>query len=159
MEMFQGFEPVYDSASRVLIVGSFPSVKSREQGFYYGNKQNRFWKMLSICFEEEIDDNIEEKKRFLHKNHIALYDAILESDIIGSADESLIKSNYKVASIDFLLPPNTKVEKIICNGKAAFNLLKDALRSDVQIICLSSTSSANPRFDIEEWKRELKFIQ
>ena len=70
------FEPVYDKNSEILILGSFPSVKSREQGFYYGHPQNRFWKVLAAIVQEKIPDSIEEKKEMLLRNHIAVYDVI-----------------------------------------------------------------------------------
>ena len=69
-------EPVYDKDSKILIVGSFPSVKSREEGFFYGHKQNRFWKVISAVFNEEEMKSIEEKKALLLRNHIALWDVI-----------------------------------------------------------------------------------
>ncbi len=121
--MFQGFEPVFDENSKILILGSFPSVKSRENGFYYGNPQNRFWKMLSQIFSKNFENNVESKKAFLKKHKIALYDVVLQSDLNGSTDLSLEKSNRDIADISALLPPCTKVEKILCNGKTAFKLL------------------------------------
>lgn len=121
--MFHGFEPVFDKNSEVLILGSFPSVKSRENGFYYGNPQNRFWKMLSQIFDDKIENDIEGKKAFLKKHKIALYDVVLQSDLNGSADATLEKSNRNLADISMLLPPHTKVKKILCNGKTSFKLL------------------------------------
>ena len=121
--MFEGFAPVFDKNSKVLILGSFPSVKSRENGFYYGNPQNRFWKMMSQVFG---------KKAFLKKHKIALYDVVLQSDLSGSADLALEKSNRNLADISSLLPPHTKVEKILCNGKTAFKLLT---KCNPSVIC------------------------
>lgn len=80
------FEPVYDKNSEILILGSFPSVKSREQGFYYGHPQNRFWKVLAAIVQEKIPDSIEEKKEMLLRNHIAVYDVIWQCKITGSSD-------------------------------------------------------------------------
>lgn len=157
--MFKGFSPVFDEESRVLILGSFPSVKSRENGFYYGNKQNRFWKMLEIVFDEKIENSIAFKTQFLLKHKIALYDVVEESDLAGSADSSLEKSNKRIANFEFLLPPYTKVQKILCNGKTAFNLCMQSGHHDMQICCLPSTSSANVRFDIEKWAKELSFLK
>ena len=121
--MFQGFEPVFDENSKILILGSFPSVKSRENGFYYGHPQNRFWKMLSQVFDEKFANDTESKKTLLKKHKIALYDVVAQSDLSGSADLSLEKSNRNLADISFLLPPHTSVTKILCNGKTAFKLL------------------------------------
>ena len=157
--MFNGFDAVFDEHSKVLILGSFPSVKSREQGFYYGNKQNRFWKMLESVFNQKIEDDINFKKDFLLKKHIALYDVICESDITGSADAVLEKSNNKLSSIDFLLPPNTCVKKIICNGKTAYKLLMKFYHGSIPVISLPSTSSANPNFNPNLWQDELKFLK
>ncbi len=156
--MFKGFEPVFDKNSKVLILGSFPSVISRSQGFYYGNKQNRFWKMLSLCFQEEISESIESKKQFLLKHNIALYDIVTESNLLGSADSTLQKSQNKIANINNLLPPNTKVEKIICNGKTAYNLLVNNFNITAPVVCLPSTSGANPRYKFETWQIELEFL-
>ena len=84
------FPPLYDEESTILILGSFPSVKSREQMFFYGHPQNRFWKVIAKVFEQNVPNTIEEKKDFLHKNHIAIWDVIYSCDIIGSSDSSII---------------------------------------------------------------------
>lgn len=156
MEKFKGFEPVYDKNSKVLILGSFPSVKSRAVGFYYGNKQNRFWNMLSKVLNENIPDDIEEKKKILKKHHIALWDVIQESDLKGSSDLELSKSNMTTKDFSFLLPPNTQIEKILCNGKTAYNLFTAFCKTDITTICMPSTSSANPRYSFETWQNQLK---
>ena len=87
------FEPVYDKNSTILILGSFPSVKSRENGFYYGHPQNRFWKVMGSIFEQDKDTlggaSIETKVKFLKKHKIAIWDVIDECDIIGSSDSSI----------------------------------------------------------------------
>lgn len=101
---FNGFEPIYDSQSKVLILGSFPSVKSREVGFYYGNKQNRFWKMLSKVFDEDIGDSTKDKINFLLKHNISMWDVVESSDLVGSMDNSLLKSHNKICDINRLLP-------------------------------------------------------
>ena len=89
------FEPFFRADSKILIVGSLPSVKSRENGFYYGHPQNRFWKMLAMIFSEETPLSIEEKKRFLEKHKIAVYDSISECTICGSSDMNYKKYCYK----------------------------------------------------------------
>ncbi len=156
MEKFKGFEPIYDINSKVLILGSFPSVKSRAVDFYYGNKQNRFWNMLSKVLNENIPDEIEEKKKILKKHHIALWDVIQESDLKGSSDLELTKSNNTTKDFSFLLPPNTKIEKILCNGKNSFTLFQKLCKTDLPVVCLPSTSPANPRYNYEEWEKQLK---
>ena len=87
------FGPFYDSSSRILILGSFPSVKSREQGFYYGHPSNRFWKVISAIFEKEDPHDIDEKKALLTDCHIALYDVIDSCRIKGSSDSSITDVN------------------------------------------------------------------
>ena len=171
--MADGFKPVYDKNSKVLILGSFPSVKSREVGFYYGNPQNRFWKMLEKTFCEEIGNPTEGKIQFLLRHNIALYDVVKKSNLTGSADATLEKSNNTLANIRCLLPPHTKVEKILCNGKTSYSLLTQkhsqnnieildntphfltSSSKKIPIYCLPSTSSANPRFSYEVWLNAL----
>ncbi len=85
------FEPVYDKASEILILGTLPSVKSRENNFYYGHKQNRFWKVLATLLKEPVPHTIEEKKAMLLAHRIALWDVIQSCDIKGSSDSSIKK--------------------------------------------------------------------
>ena len=101
-----GFPPVFNEESKVLILGSFPSVKSREISFYYGHKQNRFWKMLCGYFQENIPETIEGKKTFLLQRNIALWDIATACQIQGSSDASI--KNAKIAD----LQPIFKVAKI-----------------------------------------------
>ena len=91
------FPPLYDNNSKILILGSLPSVKSREQMFFYGHPQNRFWKVITAVINNsgmndkniEVPVTIEDKKQMLHNNHIALWDTIYSCDIIGSSDSSI----------------------------------------------------------------------
>ena len=83
------FDPIFDKNSEILILGTLPSVKSREQNFYYGHPQNRFWKVIAALFEEPVPERIPEKKELLLKHHIALWDVITECDIAGSSDNSI----------------------------------------------------------------------
>lgn len=152
--MFQSFEPVYDKNSRILILGSFPSVKSREVGFYYGHPQNRFWKMLGQVFNEEMPSDIAGKMNFLKRHNIALWDVVQTSDLSGSSDISLEKSQKTTADFKQLFE-QTKIEKILCNGKTAYNLFINSNYSDLPCICMPSTSPANPRYNFEVWKNEL----
>ena len=82
-------KPVYDEKSKILILGSFPSVKSREQQFFYGHKQNRFWKVLAEVMDAALPETIEEKKAFLLQHHIAVWDVIESCTITGSSDSSI----------------------------------------------------------------------
>lgn len=112
-------EPIYDKASKILILGSFPSVKSREEGFFYGHPQNRFWKVLSKVFETEIPLTIQEKKAFLHNNHIAVWDVIQSCDIKGSSDSSIknVIPNDLSQILDY-----ANIKQIFVNGKKAEQL-------------------------------------
>lgn len=149
------FGPVYDSESRILILGSFPSVKSREISFYYGHPQNRFWKLLSLLFNEEIKD----KKTFLLKHHIALFDVIESCDIIGSSDTSI--RNVKPNDLSLIIN-NSKIETVYLNGSKVYELYKKycADKYDIDAIKLPSTSPANAAYSIEklynEWRMILK---
>lgn len=151
----QPFEPVYNEESRVLILGSFPSVKSREDGFYYGHKQNRFWKVLAKVFDVEIPNSIEEKRKMLIDHRIAIWDVIESCDITGSADSSI--KNVVPADIPRILR-HTKIKKIYVNGTLAKNLYDKhiAPNTGVEAILLPSTSPANARYNldmlIECWK-------
>ena len=151
-----GFQPIFDKDSRVLILGSFPSVKSREIDFYYGNKQNRFWKMLSSFFGEDIPETVADKKAFLKKYKIALWDMVMSCEIKGSADTSI--KYAELADIPSLLA-KTQIEKIFLNGTLAYDLFYNAYK-DIKIpfVKMPSTSPANPRFSAEKWKEELNDV-
>lgn len=148
-EIKYGFEPIYNNDSRVLILGSFPSVKSRQVEFYYGNKQNRFWRMISQFFGEEVPETVECKRQFLYRHHIALWDMVHSCQIKGSSDATI--ENYTLADIPSLLG-KTKIQHIILNGALAFALFEKNY-SDCGIFYerLNSTSPANPKFTKEEW--------
>ena len=143
-----GFSPVWDEKSKLLILGSFPSVKSREVNFYYGHPQNRFWKVIAQVFQEELPHTIEEKKAVLHKNHIALWDVIKSCDIIGSSDSSI--KNAEPADISTLLKA-APIERIYVNGSLAKKLYDRYVFPDtgMQAIKLPSTSPANARFTLD----------
>lgn len=153
--MFQGFEPIYDKYSKLLILGSFPSVKSREVGFYYGHPQNRFWKMLATCFDEPMPKTIEEKIQFLKRHQIALWDVVQESDLSGSADNTLEKSSKTIADFDKILK-ESQIKKILCNGKTAYNIFISSYKTEIPCLCMPSTSPANPRYNYDTWAKELK---
>ena len=152
------FMPVCNEHSRILILGSFPSVKSREQSFYYGHPQNRFWKMLAAIYGCDIPQSIEEKKEFLLSHGIALFDVIRSCEIVGSSDSSI--RNATPNDIRSLVN-GTSIEKIITNGKLAHKLYEKHIASTVALpeICLPSTSPANAAFSLErlisEWRAEL----
>ncbi len=155
--MFDCFEPVIDKESKVLILGSFPSVKSREINFYYGNKQNKFWKVLEEYFDEKISESTDEKRAFLLAHHIALWDIVGSSQIIGSSDNELIKKINSVNDIPKLLQDFPTIQTVICNGKASYNLTTKFF-PDIPAIYLPSTSPANVSFKKEVWFEMLKKI-
>lgn len=148
-EIKKGFEPFYGKDAKLLILGSFPSVKSRQTEFYYGNSQNRFWRVLSEFFGEITPRSVEQKKEFLIRRKIALWDIVTECEIVGSRD-STIKS-FKIADIKNLLQ-KIEISLIIINGgKAAEIFEKNFPDLSVPYIKLPSTSPANARFSKEEW--------
>ncbi len=140
--------PVFDNDSRILILGSFPSVKSRETMFFYGHPQNRFWRVLAALFEEEVPKEIEEKKAFLLRNHVAVWDVIASCDIIGSSDSSI--RNVKANDLSSILEYSS-VRNIYVNGKKAEQLYKKYIepQTGIPAICLPSTSPANAMWDLE----------
>lgn len=156
MSIKHEIEPVYDKNSRILILGSFPSVKSREAGFFYGHPQNRFWKVLAGICKEAVPQTVEEKKCFLLRNGIAVWDVIAECDITGSSDSSI--RNVKPADIRRILDA-AKIERICCNGATAYRLYEKYLfplckRESVK---LPSSSPANAAWSaerlMEEWRK------
>ena len=130
--------PVYNEHSRILILGSFPSVKSREAGFFYGHPQNRFWKVLANVFQAEVPGTIEEKKAFLLEHRIAVWDVIGQCEITGSSDSSI--RNVVPNPISKILE-TTKIEQIFVNGKKAEQLYQRYIYPQTKrnAICLPST--------------------
>ena len=135
------FEPIYNSKSRILILGTFPSVKSRENQFYYGHPQNRFWKVLVAIFESNTLNTIEEKKAFLLQHKIAIWDVIASCDITGSSDSSI--KNVVPTDLSVILD-HANIEEIYANGATAAKLFRRYQEPIVQreIVCLPSTSPA-----------------
>lgn len=142
------FEPVFDEQSEILILGTFPSVKSRENHFYYGHPQNRFWKLLAAVFQEEVPVTIDEKKSMVIRHHLALWDVIGQCDIIGSSDSSI--RNVSANDISGLLA-RTKIHTILANGARACELYQkhQLPRTGVKIYRLPSTSPANAAWSME----------
>ena len=150
------FPPVIGENSRTLILGSFPSVKSRETAFYYGNERNRFWKVVAFLYNEAEPKTIEEKKKLILSNGLALCDVIRSCEISGSADGSI--KNVAVNDIPALVQ-KYKITKIFTNGQKAQQFFDKFLRKETGIssICLPSTSPAFAaiRFEslFEKWKQ------
>lgn len=143
------FPPLYDSESEILILGSFPSVKSREQKFFYGHKQNRFWKVMAAVLETAVPETIEEKKKMLYRHHIALWDSIYSCDIIGSSDSSI--KNVVPTDLGQIIT-GSKIRKIFCNGAASGICFKKYQEKELQITAdiLPSTSPANAAYSLEK---------
>jgi len=140
--------PVYDRHSAILILGSFPSVKSREAGFFYGHPQNRFWKVTAAVFGEAVPATIDEKRTFLLRNHVALWDVIASCDISGSADSTI--KNVVPNNLSGILQ-TAHIRQIYTNGKTADALYRKYLLPEVgmEAICLPSTSPANAAWSLE----------
>lgn len=143
------FEPIYDANSRILILGTFPSVKSREMGFYYGHPQNRFWKVLAAITKCPLPVSIEDKRTFLLENHIAVWDVIKSCSIKGSDDNSITD----VIPNDFTdLFKCTNLSVIAANGTKAYNLYQKYVFpvTEKEIVKMPSTSPANAAWSLEK---------
>lgn len=142
------FEPVYDKDSEILILGTLPSVKSRENNFYYGHKQNRFWKVLATLLKEPVPETIEEKKAMLLAHRIALWDVIQSCDIKGSSDSSI--KNVQPTDIGMILE-KTNVTQIYANGNKAGQLYKryQFPVTGIEATVLPSTSPANAAWSFD----------
>ena len=133
----------------MLVLGSFPSVMSRAEGFYYGNPQNRFWKTVCGYFGESVPNDIAGKKDFLKRRKIALWDVVSSCEIDGSKDASI--RNERVADLPALLE-KSNIKTIFCNGSKSYGLLEREFPDLLEMTRkLSSTSPANPRFTKEAW--------
>ncbi len=146
-------DPVFDSESKVLILGSFPSVKSREAMFFYGHPQNRFWKVVATVCKEEIPNTVEEKKALLLRNHIAVWDVIASCDIEGSSDSSI--KNVEANNLSVILE-KAQIQAIFVNGKTAEKYYKKYIEKTInrKAVCLPSTSPANAAWSLERLVQE-----
>lgn len=149
------FEPIYNRDSRILILGSFPSVKSREALFYYGHPRNRFWQVLAKLTNRVVPVSIEEKKALLLEEHIAVWDVIASCSITGSADSSI--RDVTANDIRSLLE-KTGIQAVFANGGKAWELYQKYCFPDtgLESVKLPSTSPANASLDldalVEKWK-------
>ena len=190
MRVEHGFDPVCDENSRVLVLGTMPSVKSREQGFYYGHPQNRFWKVIAAAAERvnagrengiaclragcgggdcgrdrmgcdfdnysgreiRVPQTIEEKRALLLSAGIAVWDVLAACEIEGSDDSSI--RNPEPADIGMVLRSSPRIEKIICNGNAAYKLYLKFFAEEAarhkwpEAVKLPSTSPANAAWNL-----------
>lgn len=143
------FGPLFNENSRVLILGSFPSVKSREQNFFYGHPQNRFWRVIAAVFGQPVPQNIEEKKQLILTNRLALWDSIASCEITGSSDASI--KNARANDIGIILG-NCNIDRIYCNGRKSHELYRKYIEPGAgrEAICLPSTSPANAQWTLEK---------
>lgn len=142
---FHTIEPVFDENSKILVLGSFPSVKSREANFFYGHPRNRFWKVVSSVIGEESPVTTEEKKAFLLRNNIAVWDVIKSCDIEGSSDSSI--KNVTPNNLNVILE-KADIKQIFANGNTAYKLFLK-YNSGMDAVKLPSTSPANAAFNLE----------
>lgn len=153
------FGPFYDSQSKVLILGSIPSKKSRELGFYYAHPKNRFWKTLAAIYEEEVPISIDQQKHFLTKHHIALWDVLASCYINGSSDQSIQKATPN--DIAALLE-KTNIQAIFTTGRKSEQLYQKYCLDQTKIpaIYLPSTSPANCKKGIpQRLQKEYQIIK
>lgn len=149
------FPPLYDEQSRILILGSFPSVKSREGHFFYHHPQNRFWKVLAAVLEVDTPRTIEEKSAMLHANHIALWDVIGSCEIIGSSDSSI--RNVVPNDLTPILR-GSEIRAVFCNGGTSYTYYQKFTQAStgLEATKLPSTSPANAAWSLarltDAWK-------
>lgn len=142
------FGPLYNDSSRVLILGSFPSVKSRKQAFFYGHPQNRFWKVIAALFDSEVPQTIDEKKSLILSNGLALWDSIGSCEIIGSSDASIKNAEPNDLRI---ITDSCDIRAIYCNGKKSLEVY---MRYIAPVLgrtaeALPSTSPANAAWNLD----------
>lgn len=157
-DIIKGFDPIYTNDSKVLILGSFPSVLSFENNFYYGNPRNHFWYLMNEIFDERIN-TVEDKKKILIKHNIALWDIVASGENNKKGKQSSSDSNLSCivpADIRWIIG-QTKIDKILCNGKKSFSLLEKYFPDLAQIAyTMPSTSPANFNFNKQVWIEQLK---
>lgn len=156
MKVIHTIKPIYNKETKILILGSMPSIISRENNFYYANKSNRFWQIINKLFNVSLNTN-EEKTNFLLKNKIGIYDVIKECTIKGASDSTI--TNIKTNDIETLIN-NSKIEHIFCTGKTAYNTyLKYFKNIKIPYTYLPSPSSANATYSLEKLISEYKIIK
>ena len=150
--------PFFDADSKILILGSFPSVKSRESRFFYGHPQNRFWKLMTLLYREEtVPVTIEEKAALLRRHHIAAWDSIHACDIQGSSDSSI--KNVEPNDFSQILK-TAAIRQIYTNGRKSHEIyMKYCLpQTKREAVCLPSTSPANAAWSLERLAEAWKVI-
>lgn len=165
MEQYQTikhtFDPVWNQHSEILILGTFPSVKSRENHFYYGHPQNRFWKLIASIYEEAVPETVDEKKELILKHHLAVWDVIDQCDIIGSSDSSI--RNVIPCDLTVMLS-QSNIHTVIANGAKAYDLYQkyQLPNTGLKAHKLPSTSPANAAWSLqrlqEAWGSVLRHV-
>lgn len=152
------FPPLYDENSRTLILGSFPSVKSREAMFFYGHPQNRFWKLIAALYGEDVPSTIEEKSSLVLRHRLALWDSIHSCTITGSSDSSV--RDVVPNDISGIIQ-NSKIERIFCNGALSHKMYMKFIfpSTGIEARKLPSTSPANAAYSLERLAREWSVIK
>ena len=161
MSQIHPFKPIFDKNSKILILGSFPSVVSRKFGFYYANPQNRFWRVLAGILNADVPESTDEKIKFLLAHRIAIYDAAISCEIEGSSDAKMSK----------IVPVNlnpifkeANIRQVYANGGKAYEICKKYLEGEIikatknEVIKLPSTSPANAKFSFEKLANEWSVI-
>lgn len=150
-------KPLFNADSKILILGSFPSVKTREYGFFYGHPQNRFWLLLEKIFDVKLSTDIEERKAFLLKQRIAVYDVIFKCDIIGSSDASI--QNVIPSDLSPIFK-EADIKQVFCNGGTSYRYYKkyQEQKTGFKAIGLPSTSPANARYSMDDLLDKWKII-
>lgn len=149
-------DPLYNENSKILILGSFPSVKSREEEFFYAHPQNRFWKVVAAVFGENVPRNTEEKKALILNHGLAVYDVIYSCEITGSADSSV--KNVVPSDLKPIID-NSQITKIFVNGRTAEKYYRkySLNKTGIECVALPSTSPANASYSLErlisEWQK------
>lgn len=146
--MIHNIDPVYDSHSEILILGSFPSVKSREQQFFYGHKQNRFWRVMARVLDCAVPEDITQKRDMLLSHHVALWDVIASCEITGSSDASI--RNVRPNDLSQILS-QADIRAIYANGSKAYQLYQKYIYpvNGREVKLLPSTSPANAGYSLE----------
>lgn len=149
--------PLFNAESEVLILGSFPSVKSRESAFFYGHPQNRFWAVIAEIFGTEKPVTVEDKKELILSNKLALWDVIAQCEIEGSADSTITDVTANDLSV---ILENSNVKRIFVNGKTAEKYYNKYTypKTGIKAVCLPSTSPANAAWNVEKLVEKWKII-
>ena len=150
--------PLYDENSRILILGSFPSVKSREANFFYGHPQNRFWPLMAVIFERPPFRSVEEKREFALSHGIAMWDVIYSCDIVGSSDSSIKNA---VPSDLLSIKETGDLRTVITNGRTSGKMYDKYQKNELgmESLTLPSTSPANAAWSFERLFEEWKIVR